>query len=64
MENLFIHLSDDVLISILQNWPLWLVLWSRVTYFDHIYGGFESFLKLQSFSPYSLQLMEKTLQNL
>ncbi len=26
------QLSDDVQISILKNWPLWLVLWSRVTY--------------------------------
>ncbi len=30
MERLFIQLSDDVYISISQNWPLWLVLCSRV----------------------------------
>ncbi len=29
MDKLFIQLSDDVYIS---NWPLWLVLWSRVTF--------------------------------
>ncbi len=37
MEIAFIPLSVDVEISIeiedkLKNWPLWLVLWSRVTY--------------------------------
>ncbi len=31
MEILFIQLSDDAYISILKNWPLWLVLCSRVT---------------------------------
>ncbi len=33
MERLFIQLSDDVYISISKNWPLWLVLWSRVTFY-------------------------------
>ncbi len=32
MESLFIQLSDGVYISILRNWHLWLVLWSRVIY--------------------------------
>ncbi len=32
MEILFIQLSDDVSISISKKWPLWLVLWSRVTF--------------------------------
>ncbi len=32
MESLCIQLSDDVYISISINWPLWLVLWSRVTF--------------------------------
>ncbi len=32
MESLFIHLSDDVLISISKNLPLQLVLWSTVTF--------------------------------
>ncbi len=36
MERLFIQLSDDAYISISKNWPLWLVLWSRVTYMVHI----------------------------
>ncbi len=30
---LFIQLSDDLYISILKNWHLRLVLWSRVTYY-------------------------------
>ncbi len=33
MESLFIQLSDEAYISI-KKWPLWLVLWSRVTYDD------------------------------
>ncbi len=37
MEILFIQLSDDVYISISQNWPLWLVLWSRVTYVKYVW---------------------------
>ncbi len=32
MERSFIQLSDDVYISIVKYWPLWLVLWSRVTF--------------------------------
>ncbi len=32
MDILFTQLSDDVLISISKNWPLWLVLCSWVTY--------------------------------
>ncbi len=32
MERLFIQLSDDVYISISKNWPLWLVLCSRLTF--------------------------------
>ncbi len=31
MESIFIQLSDDVYISIVKNWHLRLVLWSRVT---------------------------------
>ncbi len=36
MESEFIQLSDYVQISISKNWPLWLVLWSRVTYIYNI----------------------------
>ncbi len=47
MEHLFIPLSDDVYISISKNWPLWLVLWSRVTVDAYITSqvsrGFGSF---------------------
>ncbi len=32
MESLCIQLSNNVYIKILKNWPLWLVLWSMVTY--------------------------------
>ncbi len=48
MESLFIQLSDDVYISISKNWPLWLALWSRVTYmvYKHYFKHYALFSKI------------------
>ncbi len=62
MEILFIQLSDYLYISISNNWPLWLVLWARVTYILSLVINNIKYIKHYITSKFSKQGFVKKLQ--